>query len=976
MRSIAICGTISFLFVLASLSAMVQAGVENYTNESDESNLLIDDSTYYSSENNTTLGWFAQASGIYDDTIEDSVSFQNGTTAVVGSFQSYIDFSYEFPGALSNNGQGDVDFYIAWVDGNGTWQSVIGGGSHGFDRLESIEKLSTGDIVVSGTYCYNTVGDECSLTLGELDPLNKTNADDDGNVFLARMSTDGIWLWATQIESSSGVFEFSLSVTNQDEIHLGAIFTGIIEFNGQMIPGGEQPNLMVAIFDEQGQPIYAVSAASPQGIEYIGSLCIDELGNTYVALTFFEEIIFDQIMLNGAGFADVAIARYDSTGWLWAQSAGGTSEDMAWDCDGSQSGVVVVGEYQGNASFGNFSTESSQWIDGFIVSLNKEGEWQSLQKISGIGSDRINSVLVGQFGEITIAGITSGGFTIGQDTLQDIDGNIDVYHYDVFVAHADANETWQWAIIAGGQGNDGVNSLNLGPTGSPILTILLYEEGIFGGFEANPENAIDIGVWSYEIDLDEDGIADGLDNCPRDSNPLQEDYDGDGAGDICDIDDDDDGVIDDADDCPYGNTQWQSDASSDYDSDGCQDSTEDYDDDEDGIFDTNDLCPLGPLGWVSSPEEDVEGDGCADLDTDEDGFVDQMDNCPTLYNPLQADLDDDQIGDICDNDEDGDGIEIPQDLCPHDLSPWLSNALNDYDSDGCQDSINDFNDDADAIPDINDDCPLGYIGWGDNASTFDHDGDGCHDQIEDNDDDNDGFIDEEDNCPTGIVGVAQGGQDEDNDGCIDSAEDDDDDNDGVTDSADQCPRTPPLTMVSGSGCSQYQLDDDLDGVVNAEDICLNSKPSVAVDEQGCEKLVLDQSPPESTADESHFNLTNFLFLLAVLMGVVAVYIYNMKPKMSNAISVPPVNPMDAPESLGEVKTLEAASLQALQSAEKGAAEPEAVSDELEAVSDEVEAVSDEVDYSSMTVAQLKDLLKEAGKTVSGKKAELIERLQE
>ena len=76
----------------------------------------------------------------------------------------------------------------------------------------------------------------------------------------------------------------------------------------------------------------------------------------------------------------------------------------------------------------------------------------------------------------------------------------------------------------------------------------------------------------------------------------------------------------------------------------------------------------------------------------------------------------------------------------------------------------DFDDDADTILDINDECQLGHIGWGANASTFDHDGDGCHDQIEDNDDDNDGFIDEEDNCPNGIVGIPQGGQDEDNDG--------------------------------------------------------------------------------------------------------------------------------------------------------------------------------------------------------------------
>jgi hypothetical protein len=41
-----------------------------------------------------------------------------------------------------------------------------------------------------------------------------------------------------------------------------------------------------------------------------------------------------------------------------------------------------------------------------------------------------------------------------------------------------------------------------------------------------------------------------------------------------------------------------------------------------------------------------------------------------------------------------------------------------------------------------------------------------------------------------------------------------------------------------------------------------------------------------------------------------------------------------------------------------------------------ESPSEDVDYSSMTVAELKELLKAAGKPVSGKKAELIERLQE
>ena len=59
-------------------------------------------------------------------------------------------------------------------------------------------------------------------------------------------------------------------------------------------------------------------------------------------------------------------------------------------------------------------------------------------------------------------------------------------------------------------------------------------------------------------------------------------------------------------------------------------------------------------------------------------------------------------------------------------------------------------------------------------------------------------------------------------------------------------------------------------------------------------------------------------------------------------------------------------------AEEEAVEEEAPEEEAPAE----EAASGDVDYSSMTVAELKDLLKAAGKPVSGKKSELIERLQE
>ena len=49
---------------------------------------------------------------------------------------------------------------------------------------------------------------------------------------------------------------------------------------------------------------------------------------------------------------------------------------------------------------------------------------------------------------------------------------------------------------------------------------------------------------------------------------------------------------------------------------------------------------------------------------------------------------------------------------------------------------------------------------------------------------------------------------------------------------------------------------------------------------------------------------------------------------------------------------------------------------LEVEEDESGESAGDVDYESMTVAQLKELLKEIGKPGSGKKAELIERLKE
>jgi hypothetical protein len=85
---------------------------------------------------------------------------------------------------------------------------------------------------------------------------------------------------------------------------------------------------------------------------------------------------------------------------------------------------------------------------------------------------------------------------------------------------------------------------------------------------------------------------------------------------------------------------------------------------------------------------------------------------------------------------------------------------------------------------------------------------------------------------------------------------------------------------------------------------------------------------------------------------------------------------EAPSILDAAEALEPASEKTEAPAKEAPAAEEEVVEEV--VEEEVaeEAPAAEADYSSMTVAELKELLKAAGKPVSGKKADLITRLNE
>ena len=309
------------------------------------------------------------------------------------------------------------------------------------------------------------------------------------DVFVAKLNSNGVWQWAVSAGGTSEDIGYGVAVDTNGNAYVTGHFEGSASFGGTTLTSTGNYDVFVAKLDTNGNWQWAKSAGGTNWDVGYG-VAVDTNGNAIITGSFMESASFGGTTLTSTGNWDVFVAKLNSNGaWLWAKSAGGSDWDEGQGVAVDTSGnAYVTGYFQGSASFGGTTLVSQGSADVFVAKLNSNGVWQWAVSAGGTSEDIGYGVAVDTNGNAYVTGHFEGSASFGGTTLTST-GN-----YDVFVAKLDTNGNWQWAKSAGGTNWDGGMGVAVDVNGNVIITGYFQGSASFGGTTLVSQGGSDVFV--------------------------------------------------------------------------------------------------------------------------------------------------------------------------------------------------------------------------------------------------------------------------------------------------------------------------------------------------------------------------------------------------------------------------------------------------------------------------------------------------
>jgi hypothetical protein len=341
-------------------------------------NLSIDaaqDTDIFVARLNTAGQWTQalRAGGPHQDTVEGLALGATGTATIVGSF---IGGTSTF-GTRTLTGSSTNALYVARVNALGIWTQAVGAGSTGTPNFAYDVALdASGNAVICGFYFGGGI-----VTFGTISLSTSATA----TAFVARLNTAGAWTQAVQAINPRGFASASHVVVDADNnvIVAGNFRDANISLGNYTLPYiPSSDNLFVARLSSAGVWMQAAQAAGNNGT-YANDLSLASDGSAWVAGQFRSPVVnFGSLSITNTSTVpdpdsqvlttDIFVARLNAAGnWVYATKAGGLDSDYATSVLVNGNEVLITGALgPGPGSFGTIATAAAgTYTTGFLARI-------------------------------------------------------------------------------------------------------------------------------------------------------------------------------------------------------------------------------------------------------------------------------------------------------------------------------------------------------------------------------------------------------------------------------------------------------------------------------------------------------------------------------------------------------------------------------------------------------------------------------
>lgn len=331
---------------------------------------------------------------------------------IAGYFKGQADFDPSTAGTFNLTPVGSFDVFITKLDaaGNFVWAKQFGGASD--ELCYTIHVDAMGNIFTCG-YFNSATDFDPSVNTNNLTPSGSFD------IFISKLNANGDYVWAKQFGGSNYDIGRYITTDLNGNIYVSGYFNGTCDFDpsantANLISAGLD-DIFIAKLDSTGNYLWAKQFGGTSS-DFMSSLVVDELGNTYTTGYFNTTAVFDSTTttLVSNGQDDIFICKMDAAGNLvWVKQIGGASFDEAKSiCMDSQHNLYITGSFNQTTDFdpnnGISTLTSAGGDDVFVCKLDTAGNFIWVKQIGGSSNDYAYSIKVNAENNIYTAGFFQG----------------------------------------------------------------------------------------------------------------------------------------------------------------------------------------------------------------------------------------------------------------------------------------------------------------------------------------------------------------------------------------------------------------------------------------------------------------------------------------------------------------------------------------------------------------------------------------